>query len=303
MQALPNAQVTTPQYQAHAVQSKHHYIRARSNLTTNSGYSVYYTALGAETPCYSKPTKTYLPATSATATGVTVITDTVFSRRYTLVQPPKPTLPTGGIVGITVNAVLFAAAPFIILWLVRRRKAKKAAKHQRESTGATFPPVEPTLLPQQMSEIPADTTSPTTPHELASPETGVNTPATMSMKGMPYPSGLTQNTPSSPPAYEVPGSTPSDLASSMAFEMPGSTYIHEHHPAFGGSSTDLSRASPPRTPPRSPAQTASTRSPVLSPSSPFRTDSPGTSNIVITPLGSPRPLNGDSPGTRFREQM
>jgi len=153
-----------------------------------------------------------------------------------------------------------------------------------------------------MSEVPAKASSPTTPHELASPETGINTPITM--KSMPYPSGLTQNTPSSPPAYEVPGSTPSDLAGAIPFEMPGSTYLHEHHPVFGGSSPDLSTPmSPPRTPPRSPAATRSTRSPVLSPSSPFRTDSPGTGSLVVTPLGSPGPLTSHGPGTRFREQM
>jgi len=242
-----------------------------------------------------------------TGSQATLITDTVFSRRYTLVKQPAPVLPKGSIAGIVINAVLLVAAPFVIVWLLRRHKRNKAEKAeraaaeqaQRESMGATFPPIEPTLT-HQMSEVPTSTASLTTPAELGSPETGFSTPATM--KGMPFPSGLAQNTPSSPPAYEVPGSVP---ASSVPIEMPGSTYIHEHHPAFGGSSTDVSRgtASPPRTPPRSPAATASTRSPVLSPSSPFRADSPGMSNIVITPLGSPGPLKSHSPGTRFREQM
>ncbi|KAK5087628.1 hypothetical protein LTR70_002945 [Exophiala xenobiotica] len=292
MLALPSVRMTMLQPQVHAVRT----------LTTNSGYSVYYTALGAETPCYSRPTKSFLPATTITGSQATVITDAVFSRRYTLVKEPAPVLPKGSIAGIVINAVLLVAAPFIIVWLLRRHKRNKAEKAeraaaeqaQRESMGATFPPMEPTLT-QQMSEVPASTASLATPAELGSPDTGFSTPVTL--KGMPFPSGLAQNTPSSPPAYEVPGPVP--------FEMPGSTFIHEHHPAFGGSSTDLSRepTSPPRTPPRSPAATASTRSPVLSPSSPFRADSPGTSNIVVTPLGSPGPLTSHSPGTRFREQM
>ena len=130
-----------------------------------------------------------------------------------------------------------------------------------------------------MSEVPADPRSPVI-NELANTEG--TTPATL--RSMPY-------------TFERP-------ADSIAHEMPGSMYIHEHHPAFTDSQSDvrtMTASTPPRTPPRSPAQT-STRSPMLSPSSPFRPESLSSAAPVVTPLESPRPGPlTSSPSARFRE--
>lgn len=193
---------------------------------------------------------------------------------------------------------------------MRRRKVKRRAA-QREST--TFPPEEPplhgpggTVQEGQMSEVPAN---PKSPQELASPESmGLKSPATTTGMPLRYPP---PDPPSSPPAYDRPVS----LKSAVPHEMPGSTYIHEHHPAFTtsgsqiASTTDsqshvtapneISPQSPPLTPSRSPATVSvDMRSPVLSPSSPYRTESPLVG--PITPLGSPGlSIRRSSP--RFRE--
>lgn len=259
-------------------------------LTFHSGYSVYSTIIGAETPCFSSPTLSYIPA-SSTSSGVTLITDIVFSKRYILVKPAKKQLATGAIAGIAVNAFLFAAAPFVILFFIRRhRKAKLARANGANAAdtqlprGDTFPPVEPDFAnTPPMAEFANNTASPTaTTHEL-SPDSA-RTPATM--KGMPFQS-LTSNPPVPKEAF--------------TYEMPGSTHIHEHHPMYTGSQTDVSGRTlmntPPHTPPRSPAVTATsaTRSPVLSPSNSYGMESP-SAGVVVTPLGSPRPAS-----TRFRE--
>lgn len=243
-----------------------------SYLTIIRGFSVYSAGLGAETPCYSKPTIALLPAT--TTSGTALISDTVFSRRYKLVKPPPETFPKGAIAGIVVGVIVALTAPALIIFCIRRMKrntAAQAAENEKAGTGATFPPTEPTLDHSNL----ADEAPLHGPQELASPERGPNTPA--STKGLPFQSGLAQNR----PTVEAPASVP--------IEMPGSMYMHEHHPAYTASQSDLTPRTPPRSPPHSPSQTASTRSPVLSPSSPFRTDSPSNTNsFTITPLGSPR---------------
>jgi len=285
-----------------------------TDLLFSSGYSIYDSIIGAETPCYSHLTTTYFPASTPTNTAqLQLITDTVFSRKYTLVKPAPYKLPTGGLIGIIVNAVLFFFLIIAIIWWVRRRKAKRLAA-QRQST--TFPPEEPplhgadgTVRAVSMSEVPANSTlfNSKSPQELASP--GLHQP----MKGLPlqFPP---PDPPTSPPAYDRSMS----LKSSIPQEMPGSTYMHEHHPAYTPSGSnmasttnsethlnahnhnEISPQSPPRTPPRSPATVSmNTRSPVLSPASPYRTESPLVG--PITPLSSPGlpPNRGLSP--RFRE--
>lgn len=159
----------------------------------------------------------------------------------------------------------------------KKSLAQTAENEKAAGTGQTFPPTEPTIDDPLANETPLHG-----PQELASPERGPNTPLSAT-RAPPFQSGLTQN-----PRVEAPASVP--------IEMPGSMYMHEHHPAYTGSQSDLTSRTPqtPRTPPRSapgsPSATATTRSPVLSPSSPFRpgTESPGGGNFVITPLGSPR---------------
>ncbi|KAK5087042.1 hypothetical protein LTR05_004213 [Lithohypha guttulata] len=244
-----------------------------------NGYSIYSTAIGAETPCYSKPSQTYLPASTTSDGQTTLITDTLFSRRYTLIKPAGEQFPKGAIAGIVIGVLVALATPPLIVLFIRRMKTKSANKSEgveKDGAGATFPPIEPTLdANQQISEVAA-----LSPQELASPDSGIQTPATY--KGMPFQSPFVR----SPPAYEAPASVP--------VEMPGSIFMNEHHPAYTGSQIELTPRTPPRSPPHSPSQTASTRSPVLSPSSPFRTDSPSNTNtFIVTPLGSPR----------FREDM
>lgn len=246
-----------------------------------SGYSIYFSAFGAETPCFSKPSQTYLPATTAGGSQVSVITDTVFTRKYALVKPNGPQLSPSAIAGITIGSAIAAAIPFFLVWLLRSMKASKAkdAEGEKDGAGVTFPPHEPSLdTSQDINEAPSAAKTIRSPHELASPEGSASVPSTL--KGMPLAASIFQS-PSSPPAYEIPAAVP--------LEMPGSTYIHEHHPAFGGSETEANPRTPPRSPPGSPGMTASTRSPILSPSSPFRVDSPSNMNsITITPIGSPR---------------
>lgn len=237
-------------------------------------------ALGPETPCYSMPSKTYVPATTVSASQVSVVTDMVFSRRYLLVKKSGPQLPPGAIAGITIGSALAAATPFFLVWLLRSIKQSKMddTGGEKEGQGATFPPNEPTIeTAQTVNKAPA-TGKTYSPHELAGPNRGVDTPNTL--KSVPF-SAPSFRSPSSPPAYEVPAAIP--------LEMPGSTYIHEHHPAYGRPEGEISSRSPAKSPPGSPGITASTRSPILSPSSPFRAESPGNTNsIMITPLGSPR---------------
>lgn len=245
-------------------------VRISHSLTCNSGYSVHSSAIGAETPCVSKLSKAYIPA--STISGATVVTDTVFTRNYALVEKPSNTLSAGAIAGIVIGSVLAAAGtPAFLIVIIRNMKKHKTEKaDEKQGDGITFPPVEPALDPTtHISEVPA-TAAPQSPHEMASPQNG--TPVTT--KGMPLP----HRTPTNHSAHEVPAIIP--------LEMPGDTYMHEHHPAYG--STD-GTPSTPGSPPQTPSAVSSTRSPVLSPSSPFRADSPSNAgNFVVTPLGSPR---------------
>lgn len=234
---------------------------------------MYTTVIGAETPCVSRLSKAYLPA--STISGATLITDSVFSRRYILADQGRDSLSGGAIAGIVIGAVLAAAGTpaFLILIIRRIHRGNNKNTGEKAGNGSTFPPNEPALDPaSQIAEVSGATAS-RSPQELASPQS--STPITT--KGMPSPANM-QRTPSGPPAYEAPATIP--------IEMPGSTYIYEHHPAYG--TVDGASSTSPRSPPQTPSA-MSTRSPVLSPSSPFRADSPSnTGAFTVTPLGSPR---------------
>lgn len=249
----------------------------------SSGYSVYSSTVGADTPCFSRPTRAYLPASVVSGSQISVITDTVFSRKYVLVRSSSSNLSGGMVAGIVIGAFVCAVGiPGLIVWLLRRHRRKQdALATQPDASNLAFPSTDPAMGSQhQMSELHTLGVQP--PQELASPETGASTPATM--KGLPFQS---PSTASGLPAYEKAASS----TRSSPAEMPGSTHMYEHHPAYAGSQTELTA----RTPPRSPSGTAGTGSPIVSPATPHRTESPNLG--IITPLGSP--AFGSSP--RFRE--
>lgn len=253
-----------------------------------SGYSVYYSTVGAEIPCFSRPTGAYLPVSTASGSQIALITDTVFSRKYVLVRSSSNDLSGGAIAGIVIGAFACAVGlPGLIVLLLRRhRKRQEASATQLDTSNLAFPSTDPARGSQhQMSEILTSGMS-QPPQELASPETGVNTPPTM--KGLPFSS---PSTASGLPAYEKSASS----TRSIPAEMPGSTHMYEHHPAYAGSQSEVSSHVLPRSPPRSPSGTVGSGSPIVSPATPYRTDSPNLG--IITPLGSPS--LGASP--RFRE--
>ncbi|EHY60837.1 hypothetical protein ABEF95_013740 [Exophiala dermatitidis] len=238
------------------------------------GFQVYYTAIGAQTPCYSDPATKFIPASTPTISGLTLITDHVFSQMYMLAKPSSHgvKLPLGAKIGIAVNAVLFVGIIIALIFFIRRRRMKAAAAENARST--TFPPQEPAL---QMSEAPNT-------HELDSPEaqTTTKSPGTPGDPNWPiFPA-------SSPPAYEHPRAKPlpsNKLSPSTPQELPGSTYIHEHHPAYssGDSATEVTA---PSSPPRTPVQQKTQKnSPVLSALTPR---SGNQSPPFVSPLGSPR---------------
>lgn len=245
-----------------------------------SGFQIYYTAIGSQTPCYSDPLTKFIPASTPTVAGLTLITDHVFSQLYTVVKPApgRKKLPTGGIIGISINAVLFVILIVVIIWYVKRRRARRIAMQARSTT---FPPEEPTL---QLSRAP-------TTHELDSPDAGTRS-TEMKSNWQPNFGAV------SPPAYDVSKGRPVAVTSKPPApqELPGSTFIHEHHPAFTGPTpggtdapSELSPTSPPRTPTQS-AVDSEKRSPLLSPGT-SRTGA--QSPPFVSPLASPKlPFTG-----------
>ncbi|EXJ82217.1 hypothetical protein A1O3_06030 [Capronia epimyces CBS 606.96] len=229
------------------------------------GYQVYYTAIGAQTPCFSNPATKFIPASTPTVSGLTLITDHVFSQMYMLVTP-VPThskLPLGAEIGIAVNAVLFVGVIIAVFIFIRRRKAKAAAQMARSTT---FPPEEPAL---QMSQVP-DT------HELDSPEGQAGSPEAGDLNWPIFPAA-------SPPAYEQAKARSVSNKPSTPQELPGSTFIHEHHPAYSSLHTPT-EATPP-SPPKTPVQKSEKKSPVVSAITPR---SGIQSPPFVSPLGSPR---------------
>ncbi|KAJ9494095.1 hypothetical protein H2202_010402 [Exophiala xenobiotica] len=236
------------------------------------GYQIYYTALGSQTPCYSNPSTTLVPASTPTDSGVTLITEHVFSDMYMLAPtvPPKHTLPTAAVIGISVNAVLFIAVIISLWWWFGPRKRRRARAAAARTT--TFPPEEPAL--PQMSRAP-------TMHELDSPERQAGSPGALSRWGS-FPA-------SSPPAYDQEKGKPKPKPKPIVpQELPGSTWINEHHPAYSGDDTstptEVTQPSPPRTPIQK-ATPTEPRSPVVSA---ITSRSGNQSPSFVSPLGSPR---------------
>lgn len=193
-----------------------------------------------------------------------------------MVNPPKgrKTLPLGGRIGISVNAVLFLVLIIVMIWWLRRRKAKRIA---REARSTTYPLEEPTL---QMSRAP-------TAHELDSPNSGNRSVGMPATNWPPIPAVV------SPPAYEGGKGRPVAVSStpSAPQELPGSTFIYEHHPAFSATTpvgSDAPSELSPTTPPRTPAQStvdSERKSPLLSPGT-SRTGA--QSPPFVSPLASPK---------------
>lgn len=247
----------------------------RIDLISDSGYQVWYTAVGMQTPCYSDLVTKYLPGSSPTEPELSLITDHVFAQQYTLALPraAEESLGSGAIAGIAVGSAagaILCLALLVFCW--RRRSAKTKAAKVRPTT---FPPEEPAL--HQMSRVP-------TTHELDSPEAGTR-------------SGIgSANWPmfaaTSPPAYDVDKARATSNKSPTPQELPGSTFIHEHHPAYStAGDTEEPNELPLSTPPRTPTQTAvdsDNRSPLLSA---VGTTTPRTGAVspgFISPLASPK---------------
>ena len=208
-----------------------------------SGWQVYFSSIGAQTPCYTMPSQTFVPAVSATISGITVISEHVFTRKYELMAPAS----TGGLaagtkagiaIGICGVAVLLG---LLGLFLLRRRQARHTASISQNNNMAERS-FSPTFAPG--------------PQELASSERGINSPGS-ARSNWPMSAG-------SPPAYHqsVPRSVPGKLTSPQ--ELPGSTFIHEHHPAYTGAEETQQPVTAPSSPPGS-SPRKSTTSPVVSP--------------------------------------
>lgn len=227
------------------------------SLTIISGWQVYSTELGGQTPCYTMPTITYVPATSATIAGLTLITEYVFTRKFNLAEsalrPPRA-LRSGAIAGIAVGIFAgLATIGILIFFYLRRRKAQ----------------LEPQTFPTPASGVEMAATSPNSAtHELASPPTMARSIASGRSGWVP---------PLSPPAYELNVDSSRTKPRLPAQELPGSTFITEHHPANNEQEANTTSVAAPSSPPRTPIRT-----PPQSPRS-KTTSSPQ----IVSPLGSP----------------
>ncbi|KAL9115096.1 MAG: hypothetical protein Q9227_000890 [Pyrenula ochraceoflavens] len=217
-----------------------------------SGWQIYFGQLGGQTPCYTMPATTHVPASSP-AQGVAVITEHVFTRKYSLAagaaSGADSGISTGAKAGIAVGAAGGAAAlaALAIFTIMRRRKAK--AKIDREKD-EPHPYREEDRNPETPASAPA--------HELPSPYAGISPPSTTA------------------PWRFFPA------VKQIVQELPGSTYIHEHHPAYGEA----------RPPSEMPASEAGETAPTASNpgASEIASDSGHTmsSPSVMSPLDSPR---------------
>jgi hypothetical protein len=232
-------------------------------LTTFSGWQIYFTDLGGQTPCFTMPTITHVPESSTTVAGLTVITEHVFTRKFDLLDKTgqgSKSLGAGVIAGIAIASVIGLAligAP--ILLFLRRRKVRKAPQATPAAAAGGGGGGEMAVA------SPASAT-----HELASPHTLPHSPGSGRSAWISH---------SSPPAYENNVDPHRPKARAVAQELPGSTFIFEHHPAYSGhqeaSATPIP-SSPPRTPGRTPPQ------------SPHAKTTSTSSPPMVSPLGSPK---------------
>ncbi|ETN37739.1 uncharacterized protein HMPREF1541_07362 [Cyphellophora europaea CBS 101466] len=254
------------------------------------GYQVYYTGIGAQTPCYSIPSTPLVPATTRTDTArFSLVSQTIFAQKFELAgQAGGDGLSTGALIGVIAGPVVFSllVINFVIFFMLRRRKVRRIREAERATT---YPPFEP-IMPQ--NEVPQ------TPHELASPDVA-RSPRSPQMGQI----GWVTSPGSSPPAYDSQRNL--NLIGPAKLQIPqdpqeleGSTFIHQHHPAFTGeptsaSATDISpkfeRPKTPKTPIRSP-QGSDRNSPLITPSSgkgPLPRSPP-----AVSPPNSPRQVAG-----------
>lgn len=217
------------------------------------------------------PSGTIVPATIPTESGLTLITDHVFAQRYILGSAKTgQSLSSGALAGIGVGAGAVFLGLIGALWFWRRRKIQQIKEPQRVTT---FPADEPTIPMSEGSQLPQS------PQELASPEQqGISTRAPR-LNGWPMSLG------SSPPAYDAQRAR-AESFKGIPQELPGSTFIHEHHPAFGGPPSPTSPSTP-KTPTRSFTGGSGSGSPMVTPSSSLPGNAP-RSPPVISPLNSPK---------------
>lgn len=258
-----------------------------------SGYQVYYTNIGPQTPCYSVPSTALVPeSTRSNTASFSLISQTVFAQKYDLVPPANEGgLSTGTLIGVIAGPVVafLLLVNFAIFFMLRRRKVRKI-REAEANRATTYPPVEP-IMP--LGEAPQ------TPHELASPDI-VRSPRSPQMGQINW----VTSPGSSPPAYDSQRNLsligPAKLKIPQdAQELEGSTFIHQHHPAFAADSTGTPftpNAAPsppgdqpktPKTPVRSP-QGSDRNSPLVTPSSGPAPRSPP----AISPPNSPRQVPG-----------
>jgi hypothetical protein len=206
------------------------------------GWQVYFSTVGAQKPCYTMPSQTFVPAMSATISGITVITEHIFTRKYELATSSNlGGLATGAKTGIAIGvcaAALVLAG--VVLFLLRRRRARQTTVTSRNNNM-----IERSFSPTFSPGL----------QELASPESIGHSPGS-ARSNWPISSG-------SPPAYNL--SIPRAVSGKVqsAQELPGSTFIHEHHPAYVGSEEPQQPLSAPSSPPES-SPRKSTTSPVVS---------------------------------------
>lgn len=183
-------------------------------LNTNSGWSVYSTALAGETPCYSSVNfPLTLPTITSSKGGpsISVINTQQFTLRYPL-SPAKSSISKGAIAGTVVGVAAGVGLILVALaFFIRKRSAKSRAAHEaaaNEPIGMTSDEIH---IPQKLMNISElDPSSPAkTMSELQSPQSAAPSD---------QPIGWGYQKP-----MELPGALP--------VEMAGSTFLNEHHPA------------------------------------------------------------------------
>lgn len=213
------------------------------------------------------PTLAYVPAKTPTISGLTLITDRVFSRKYVLVpRHPSTPLAPGAKAGIIVGAIAGAALLAAVLVLARRRNQNRL---DEQSLNDDF---ETTEMEGRTRGLASSQAHPRSPRSAGS--------------GWPLRRSV------SPPNYDDGRDIPTSAKVISPQELQGNTFMHENHPAFQSSNQSESvdrqnpspHTSPQRTPLRSPVHTIP-RSP---PASPPISHNEVEGSPVISPSHSPK---------------